>query len=274
MEIWEARRLDKIQDAGRTHPLIIECASTQTGNSQRRSFIVKALALPEIKETSLGFEIVGNMLARRLGVDTPEPVLVHLSPAFVEAYQPIIEGHTGLVGTGAKLLPGYGAGCEFLSPGFMPIIPGSYLNDNELQQAACIYAFDLLVQNPDRSFEADKRPNCANFGHRLVAFDFELAFSFVYLLFNSGKPWEVTKHGIAPQHLFYKPLRAAMQQDGKIDLRPFVANVATLDVDDLIQSLQSLPTGWAHYADKIEAHLKEIVAHPRDFELELHRSLA
>ena len=89
LEIWEARRLDKIQDAGRTHPLIIECASTQTGNSQRRSFIVKALALPEIKETSLGFEIVGNMLARRLGVDTPEPVLVHLSPAFVEAYQPI-----------------------------------------------------------------------------------------------------------------------------------------------------------------------------------------
>jgi len=273
LETWEARRLDKIQDAGRTHPLVVECAGPHPETLQRRSFLVKALALPEIKETNLGFEIIGNMLARRLGVDTPEPVLVHLSPVFVEAHQPVIAGHPSLIGTGAKLLPGYGAGCEFLSPGFVPIVPGTSLSEGELQQAAHIYAFDLLVQNPDRSFDAGKRPNCANFGQRLIAFDFELAFSFVYLIFNPHKPWEVTKHDIGPKHLFYKQLRAGMH-DGKIDLHPFVTRLATLDVDDLIQQMHSLPTGWARYADKIEVHLKEVIVHLRDFELELHRSLA
>ena len=100
MDIWEARRLDRIQDAGRTYPLIVECVGPQPATTQRRSFIVKALALPEIKESSLGFELVGNLLARRLGVDTPEPVLVHLSPEFVEAHQPAILGHPALAGTG------------------------------------------------------------------------------------------------------------------------------------------------------------------------------
>ena len=79
MEVWEARRIDKILDAGRTHPLVVECVGPQPESTNRRSFIVKALALPEIKEASLGFELIGNLLARQLGVDTPEPVLVRLS---------------------------------------------------------------------------------------------------------------------------------------------------------------------------------------------------
>ncbi len=273
MEIWEARRIDKILDAGRTHPLLVECVGPLPEATGRRSFIVKALALPEIKDTSLGFEIVGNLLARRLGVDTPEPVLVNLSPAFVEAMQPVIAGHTSLMGKDAKLLPGYGAGCTFLSPGFTPIVPDTNLNDNELSQAARIYAFDMLVQNADRSFETGKRPNCAHFGQRLIAFDFELTFSFVYLIFNPHTAWEVSKHGLSSSHIFYKQLRAGVLSE-KIDLSSIIKDVAALDIDDLMQTMQSLPVGWSRYASKVEAHLQEIVANVPAFELELHRSLA
>ena len=211
MEIWEARRIDKILDAGRTHPLVVECVGPQPENTIRRSFIVKALALPEIKEASLGFELMGNLLARQLEVDTPEPILVRLSSAFVEASRIVLEGHPDLAGKGAKLLPGYGAGCEFLSPGFSTIMRDTYLTDNELTQAARIYVFDILAQNPDRSFEGGQRPNCAHFGQRLIAYDFELAFSFVYLIFNPDKAWEVAKHGIGTKHVFYRPLRAAIE---------------------------------------------------------------
>lgn len=136
MEVWEARRIDKILDAGRTYPLVVECIGPQPENTERRSFIVKALALPEIKETSLGFELVGNLLARRLGVDTSRPVLIRLSREFVEASRIVLEGHPDLASKGAKLLPGYGAGCEFLSPGFSTIVRDTSLTENELPQAA------------------------------------------------------------------------------------------------------------------------------------------
>ena len=130
----------------------------------------------------------------------------------------------------------------------------------------------MLAQNLDRSFEGGQRPKCAHFGQRLIAYDFELCFSFVYLIFNPNKAWEVASHGMGTKHVFHRQLRAGIES-GKIGLRPVVEAVATLDIDELIQAMQSLPAEWVKHADKIEAHLKEVVANTRAFELELYRSL-
>lgn len=131
----------------------------------------------------------------------------------------------------------------------------------------------MLAQNPDRSFEAGQKPNCAQFGQRLIAYDFELCFSFVYLLVNPAKAWEIARHGLSAKHVFYSSLRAGIQ-GGKVNLRPIVDDVAALDIDDLMQKTQGLPAEWVKYANKIEAYLKEIVANTRAFEMELYRSLA
>lgn len=272
MEIWDARRIDKLLEVGRTHPLIAECAGPLPENTERRSFVIKAMGLPEIHEVSLCSELTGNLLARLIGVDTATPALIHLSPEFVKSSQDVLARNPGLVASSTKLLPGYGAGCEFLSQGFFPIMPDTRLTENELPQAACIYVYDMLSQNPDRSFETGRKPNCAHYGQRLIAYDFELSFSFLFAISAQDKAWEITRHGLSANHIFHKQLRAGVKSE-KVDLHPIVAKVAALDIDALIETMQRFPSSWLKYAGKIEAHLKEVVAHTREFEIELHRSL-
>lgn len=273
LETWEARRIDKILNSGRTHPLVVDCVRMEAGVRSRRYFILKTMALPEIKETSLGFEILGNLLARSMGVNTPEPVLVRISPEFANASQTVLQNHSYLSQRGAKLLPGMGAGCEYLSPGFTTIVPDTYLSEEDLLQATRIYAFDMMVQNPDRSFDVKQRPNCAHFDKRLVAYDFELAFSFVYLFGNTDPAWEVTRHGLSSKHLFYRHMRAGMA-NRKIDMRPIIEDIEAINVDNLMLIAHDMPTGWMVHASKIESHLREIVTNARKFETELYRSLA
>jgi hypothetical protein len=67
----------------------------------------------------------------------------------------------------------------------------------EVTEAARIYAYDLITQNPDR--RADN-PNCGSYNGRLVAYDFEMAFSFLYAIpGTAGEPWEVARLVFAGQ---------------------------------------------------------------------------
>ena len=185
LDIWEAERLEDVLGNGRTQPLVIGCVRRTTtatgadelgpggGSGSRRSMVVKSLGLPEVTQGGRCAELFGNLLARELGVDTPAPALVDLAPEFIEAIKPALSPR------GLHPLPGLAAGCEYFQGGFASAVRGAKLAPEELAQAARIYAFDLLVQNPDRRPE---KPNCAQRGVRFIAYDFEMAFSFLLVI--------------------------------------------------------------------------------------------
>ena len=58
---WEAESLENQLKSGRTKPLVIECARAGHAN---KTFVVKAVGLPEVTAGSLFQEIIGNLLAR------------------------------------------------------------------------------------------------------------------------------------------------------------------------------------------------------------------
>ncbi len=59
------------------------------------------------------------------------------------------------------------------------------------KQLACeIFAFDALIQNPDRRMD---KPNILWKGEELYIIDHEKGFSFVYALPASIKPWQVNE---------------------------------------------------------------------------------
>src|SRR2546428_6403794 len=97
-------------------------------------------------------------------------------------------------------------------------VPDARLAPAELAQASRVYAFDLLVQNPDRRPE---KPNCAHRGRRFIVYDFEMAFSFLLVIGQKDEPWEAAKHGLGPKHLFHSPLRAS-----ETDWEPFLSDLA------------------------------------------------
>ncbi len=57
-------------------------------------------------------------------------------------------------------------------------------------QAMRIYVYDMLTQNPDRTFHSGGKPNCSQFETGLIAYDFELSFSLVRLILPNAPACE------------------------------------------------------------------------------------
>jgi hypothetical protein len=204
--------------------------------------------------------LFGNLLAREFGVETPAPALVELTPQFLGAAKPALSPRQ------LEPQPGLAAGCEYFRRGFTSAVPGARLLPEELAQAARIYGFDLLVQNIDRRPE---KPNCAQRGGRFVAYDFEMAFSFLWAIGQKDEPWEVSKHGLGPKHLFYSVVHAA-----EVDWVPFMAALSRLSDEQLDELTACLPEPWRPWTAKVRQHLVAVRMHLSEFEWELRRSLA
>ena len=258
LEVWEARRLDRVLTSGRTKPVVLECVLPSQQQSESRLLVVKAMGPSEVTESGLMCELFGNILARELGVRSPECALVNISSQMAEVLRPRISP--------PGFVPGFGVGSDFMRAGLTTVIPDMTLMPEEQDQAARLYAFDLLVQNPDRRID---NPNCAFIGKDIFAFDFEMCFSFIHLLFNHQNAWEVSQHGISSNHVFHGALRKHT-----IDWKPFIQDVSRLTDDKLMQITARLPLEWQTKTASIRAHLLSAAAHSHEFEMELQRSIA
>ncbi len=261
IEVWDAMRLDHPLGTGRTRPLVIECESRAEDEQQqtRRSLVVKAFALPEVTESGLFCELIGNLLARDFGIDTPTPGLVDLSSDFVEVANAVLQSK------GLRLTPGWGVGCEYLPKGFISPAFGASLTPEEIEPAALIYAFDLLTQNPDRHA---RNPNCLMNGGQLVAIDFNAAFSFIYAIGRQDDPWRLSRLRFEHEHLFRRSLRHK-----SIDWQPFLAGVREMSRGRIENWCRILPPEWQKWTERVCEHLLTIQAHADELQMELQRSL-
>ena len=247
---------------GRTRPVVLACVRQEGEAStplRERTMLVKAPALPEVVNHNMFCEAVGNLMARAVGVQTAEPAIVDLAEDFVEA------ANYALGSYNLRLEPGFGVGCEFVRGGFAPLVVGSTLTPDELAQAALIYGFDLLVQNPDR---LPHNPNCAIHGDRLVAYDFETCFSFLLLIGQQFPAWEVSKHRINQNHLFHKALARH-----EVKWEPLLDGVRDLTDGRLDELCHVLPEEWQESAVKVCGHVATVRKDLPKFHLELQRSL-
>ncbi|MDR3735728.1 MAG: hypothetical protein P4L10_09345 [Acidobacteriaceae bacterium] len=227
----------------------------------RKEFVIKALGNPEVTGSLILQELLGNVLARRYGLNTPEPAIVVISDAFANSTNPL------LTRFGFQIRPGIAAGCEFLRGGLS--FPPSEISSapEELAARTLLYGFDLALQNPDR---LPNRPNCAMKGTKLIAFDFDQCFSFLHLIGNLGAPWEVSKHGIASKHLCHRGIQA------KKDLVSWTDNIDAMVAlsDNVLELMTSwIPDDWDSNANKVRSHLSAIREHLGVFELELQGSV-
>jgi hypothetical protein len=260
---FEARRYEGGLPEGRTHPLVLGCrpeGSTLPASPK----VVKALGCPEVAAgRQLVAEVVGNAVARRMGVLTPEPCIVHISD--------VVAGSVGMSleteGFPHRLRAGYAAGCEFLQ--LAPYAVGQNLNPQQRTQASRLYVFDMLSQNSDR--RAGK-VNCALGPGGLVAFDFESCFPHLFLPIIGGLGgalWEPSKSVRGRDHLF-RPVAIAHP------LPPEAVETAVLALSpEWWEELrESLPGEWQPDAGLIGNALRGIWEHAAEFAQDIARSLA
>ena len=233
---------------GRNRPLLLNCQ-----NSAGESFeVVTKFRGREMDERSQLVELVSALLADDLGLDVPRAAVVDVTTDFADIIPD--ENDAKMVYNSA----GLNFGSIHLGQGFTTWPPERAPHGAQRDQAAEIFAFDTLIQNPDRRAQ---NPNLWSRSDRLGVYDHEQAFSFLFLPIIGGppRPWnpadQATGFPFLENHIFYGSLRGS-----KFDLDPFEEKLGDLSVSKLQHYVDSVPAIWREGNDlceQIRAYLQE-----------------
>ena len=140
------------------------------------------------------------------------------------------------------------------------------MSEEQLRQAAQIYLFDMLVQNPDRRTGNE---NCFVVHGSLAAIDFADCFSFLYSLFGAPtKPWEVDA-GISDAHVFRGTL-----SDSAVDWTVLLDRLKRVLDAVANEPLSWMPKAWSLWRQGVQGHLIAISEHFDEFRWEILRSVS
>ena len=178
LPIIEALSPHESFESGANRPLLITGADKKGAKSD---YVVKFRGAERMSNEACMRELLATFIAAQMGIKAVSPVVVHVSEMFVELLK-----DTNTWQYANKSL-GFNFGSEYIKR-FSTIIPAQDLNNHQLEFAQTIFAFDIFIQNPDRTIE---KPNMMTDGTEIVIYDHELAFSFIHNIFPSPSPWEI-----------------------------------------------------------------------------------
>ncbi len=188
--------------SGRNGTCIVYCENEE---GDEMEFIVK-LAASECGIRGLVCEVIASQLALDLDLRTPAPALLEITPEFAASITDlsVLEAMQKSIGWnfGTLKLPGQDSG----PASFTPFWPSRLLPAEWRQTAAEVYAFDGMIENPDRRQD---NPNCLHNRNGLVMIDHDMAFSFLAGVLFWKPVWEGGDLSMLRQHLFHHHLRSA-----------------------------------------------------------------
>jgi len=245
--------------SGRTSPLLMGCLLEGAGDGI--DYVVKLRGNPQLGPSGLVCEVVASELAGWFGLSHPEPAIVEVDPMLAELIAVQEPARADML----KKSEGDNFGCRMLDNLIAwPVdrVPAA----SQLQSAAEIFAFDALIQNPDRRFN---NPNLGTVGDRLTIYDHELAFSFRYDIMPNPMPWVVSGQPFWSQHALFQGLRHKA-----LDLDRFTARLSGLPEDFAGRLREVLPESWERAVlPAIDQHLTSVRDHAAEFVEEIRRIL-
>lgn len=240
----------KRMDTGRTKPCLFFCGN-ESGEISGE-YVVKLKDSVDGKETGLAFELIASLLAKLLGIPTPEPAIIEIDPVMAD----VIDDSE--LAAAIRESAGLNFGSRFMSGGYTTWPVGMGIPPNIMQLAAEIFAFDALIQNPDRRRD---KPNLLWKGEEIYIIDHEIGFSFVYAISPDL--------GFLSEHLFYKGLKG---KDLKFDR--FAGALGAISDDEIEKVFSCIPPVWSNdKIQKVKKHTKEILGHVDEFIDEVRRLL-
>lgn len=235
----QAVRFSKILSSGRNRPVLLSCL---TESGQQEDYAVKLY--PKIQYGAVR-EIICSILATKLKLPVPQCAIVELDPAWAMRIPEL-----------AELLQndrGPHFGTKYISGGFRLFDSSTSISKIDLSLAFDIFAWDMLIQNYDRS---RSNPNLLVNGNNFVLYDHELAVAFDLVLGPAPPPWEL-RNQLAFEHVFYRALKSKVEQDS---FDGFVQRLAQLTGEDFRCIADSIPPEWPNRAisPKILEHFAKV----------------
>jgi hypothetical protein len=250
MEVLEltATQFIKVMSSGRNRPLLLGCEDDGGGKFE----VVVKLRGRELTEKGQSAELIAAQLGDDLGLRVPQAAVVKVPVGFEAVISDcelvkLVEGSSGL-----------NFGSVHVGSGFTTWPPERSPHGAQRDQAVDVFAFDALVQNPDRRAFP---PNLWVRSERIGILDHEQAFSFLGLAILGGapKPWVAANQSNAfrflEQHIFYRSLRG-----GRLNLGPFQEKVGALTHEGIQRFVDAVPAEWRNqsdFCDRIADYLRE-----------------
>jgi len=254
-----ATTYERTFSSGRTKPGVFLCEAD--GFDTPCEVVVKLRAGLSQGVTGMASELLAALLARQLDIPTPEPMLVEIDPALAD----------GLADTELRQRIGGSAGlnfgCRLLTGGYETWPVGRAIPLSLRQAALELFAFDVLVQNPDRRRE---KPNLLWKGDELYAIDHEAAFSFVYDILGGTDPFDVSSLPFLNGHVFFAQLRGKEH-----DLERFAGALDTVTDTRIQKMVEGLPPEWQGPRTEMMAeHVRAVAGDVDRFSEQIRRVLA
>jgi hypothetical protein len=246
-------------DTGANRPMLIRGVG---GNGVKGDFVVKFLGAERMSSEASLRELLAAFIAAQMEIKVVQPVIVNISKEFVD----LLKGDNAW--QYAHKSVGYNFGSEYLTK-FTTIIPGQDLHNKQLNDAQTIFAFDVVIQNPDRRLD---KPNMLTDGTNIVIYDHELAFSFVMEIFPNPKPWELREADLEwiNRHCVLPRIRGK-----EYDFEEFSRRFDNLDENFWITARNLVPKEWlSEQFDRIKQHFSAICSNKDSFIIELKKLMS
>jgi hypothetical protein len=258
-----ATRFIRPMKVGRTGALLLGC---EDAKAKPHEVVVK-LRGPEITVKSQIAELICALLAHDLGLDVPTPAVVDMPVGFEAVVA------SPAVAAAIKASPGINFG-SLLLEAFTPWPTDRPLIGAMRDRAATIFAFDALIQNPDRRIDG-VTSNLWSRSDTIGVFDHEMALRFLYLSLGAfACPWvpadQIASFDFLKRHVFYAALRSR-----PVDLDTFEDGLRKLTTARIDGYVRAVPKEWqsghtfcqdiAHYLDAARKKRATIIAFLKHF---------
>lgn len=235
-------RFARVIPTSRTKPCIVYCENNE---GDEMEFVIKMIAGGETGIRGLVAEIIAARLANALDLRIPEPCLLEITPQFAATVP------NPQIAEIMKRSIGWNFGSKKLPPGYSDVPPGRPLLLSFRATATEIFAFDGMIQNPDRRVS---NPNCLTNGSELVILDHEMGFSFLLDILPQKPPWDGGNLSYLKKHLFFEPLRQT-----PVILDRLAGAVEALQDEDLAAYSDAVPQEWVGGKDAADRILEYLL---------------
>ncbi len=212
-------------EVGSKHPALFLCH----GDNGDEEVVVKFRETLLSQQFSCVGEVIAALLAKDLGLQAAEPVLVSLCSDLAattssSAYAARIERSEG-----------WNYGSVFVGPGMDACLPTERDSAALKRYWADVFCFDYLIQNYDR---VSNNPNYLKIGENVILIDHEQAFRELH---SAGSDFSVDSMNL--DQVFTHVAFPVM--DLATDFRPFFSRLSALPEARIVDYFAPLPESWS-----------------------------
>lgn len=228
MQQVEALTFHRFMSTGRTSPALMTCMAPDTSEAE---YVVK-LKASQSTIPGLLCELLAAELADHFEIDHPRYALVNVGLELAELLGTVLEtDKAGLF----KSSVGMNFGSRKIN-NLATIPQNRSLSAAQLEAAANIFAFDVLIQNPDRRKD---NPNVGTVGEMFQIYDHETAFSFRQDVLPVRESWRASRQPFCTNHVFF-----AVLQHKQISLNRFTDRLKALSPTFVEDLASDIPQEW------------------------------